>query len=106
MPGHASVTSRRAAPSPAVADARDWVIDALGRMEQGERNALEGMREALCAYVTALKADGATREQATEEIRRIVSQPVTDGAFRLLPPAREALVELSIYWCSEAFEDR
>jgi hypothetical protein len=87
-----------------VNDAREWVIDALARMERGERNALEEMREALCALVTALKADGATREQATEEVRRIIAEPVTtEGSFRLLEPAREALIELSLYWCSEEF---
>ena len=94
----------RSAPAPELTDAREWVIDALGRMERGERNALDEMREALCAFVSALKSDGATREQATEEVRRIITEPVTaEGGFRLLGPAREALIELSLYWCSEEF---
>ena len=92
------------APTPDIDDAREWVIDALGRMERGERNALDEMREALCALVGALKANGATREQTTEEVRRIITEPVTtEGSFRLLAPAREALIELSLYWCSEDF---
>jgi hypothetical protein len=90
--------------APDVAEARQRVIEALGSMERGERNALDAMRGVLCTYVTALKAEGATRDQAVEAVRELISEPTSDeGAFRLLPPAREALVELSIYWCSEAF---
>jgi hypothetical protein len=90
--------------APDVAEAREKVVGALRSMERGERNSLDGMREALCAFVTALKTDGATREQAIEAVRDVISQPASeDGGFRLLPPAREALVELSLYWCTEEF---
>ncbi len=91
-------------PDADVADARDGVVRALARMELGERNALDGMRAALCAMVSALKAAGATREQTMDEVRRIIAEPVTpDGELSLLAPAREALVELSVYWCLGEF---
>ena len=89
---------------PDIAGARESVIDALGRMERGERNALDEMRDTLCALVSALKASGATREQAVEDVRRTITEPVTaEGGVRLLPAAREALLELSLYWCAEDF---
>jgi hypothetical protein len=87
-----------------IAEARENVVDALGRMERGERNSLDLLREVLCVFVTALKAEGATRNQAMEAVRRVISEPTsTEGAFRLLPPAREALVELATHWCGEEF---
>ena len=89
------------APAPDTATARERVIDALGRMEQGERNALEEMREALCAMACALKADGASSDESLDEVRRVIAGPVIEtGGFRLHPAAREALVELSLYWCA------
>src|SRR5687768_8878634 len=87
-----------------IAEARENVVDALARMERGERNSLDLLREVLCVFVTALKAEGATREQAMDAVRRVIAEPTsTEGAFRLLPPAREALVELAVYWCGEEF---
>lgn len=80
------------------------MVDALGRMERGERNSLDALRDVLCTFVSALKSEGASRDQAIEAVRRVISGPATsDGAFRLLAPAREALIELSIYWCGEDF---
>lgn len=80
------------------------MVDALGRMERGERNSLDPLRDVLCTFVSALKSEGASRDQAIEAVRRVISGPATsDGAFRLLAPAREALIELSIYWCGEDF---
>ena len=100
--------SQRGHPGPVtaleIADARASVIDALGRMERGERNSLDILRDVLCVYVTSLKAEGATRDQAIEAVRRVIAEPTTvEGAFRLLPPAREALVELALHWCGEEF---
>ena len=90
--------------APELAEARAAVVDALGRMERGERNSLDALRDVLCTFVNTLKAEGATREQAIEAVRRIISAPATsEGAFRLLPPAREALIELSTHWCAEEF---
>lgn len=100
--------SEQGHPGPAtaleIAEARENVVDALGRMERGERNSLDMLREVLCVFVTALRAEGATRDQAMEAVRRVISEPTSaEGAFRLLPPAREALVELAVYWCGEEF---
>jgi hypothetical protein len=100
--------SDRGHPGPAtaleIAEARANVVDALGRMERGERNSLDTLRQVLCVYVTALKAEGATRTQVMEAVRRVIAEPTSaEGAFRLLPPAREALVELATHWCGEEF---
>ena len=90
--------------APELAEARANVVEALGKMERGERNALDALRDVLCGFVAALKAEGATRDQAIEAVRRLISEPASsDGAFRLLPPAREALIELSMHWCGEEF---
>ena len=90
--------------SPSTAEARASVVDALGRMERGERNSLDLLRDVLCAFVTVLKSRGASRDEAIEAVRSVISEPATsEGAFRLLPPAREALIELSIHWCAEAY---
>ena len=90
--------------APELAEARANVVEALGKMERGERNALDALRDVLCGFVSALKAEGATRDQAIEAVRRLISEPASsDGAFRLLPPAREALIELSMHWCGEEF---
>jgi len=87
-----------------VADARAGVVAALARMERGERDSLDVLRESLCTYVSALKADGATREMAIDAVRDVISAPATlDGSFRLLAPAREALIELSMHWCAEEY---
>ena len=90
--------------APDLAEARANVIGALAKMERGERNALDALRDVLCGFVTALKSEGATRDQAIDAVRRLISEPATsEGAFRLLPPAREALIELSMHWCAEEF---
>ena len=89
---------------PDLAEARANVVDALGRMERGERNSLDALRDVLCTFVTTLKAEGASREQAIEAVRKLITEPTTpDGAFRLLAPAREALIELSVHWCAEEY---
>jgi hypothetical protein len=87
-----------------VADARAGVVTALARMERGERDSLDVLRDALCSYVTALKAEGASRDDALEAVRQVISEPATvEGTFRLLAPAREALIELSTHWCAEEY---
>ena len=90
--------------APEVAEARENVVAALARMERGERNALDGLREALCTFVGVMKSEGASREQAVEAVRQVISEPATADAFRLVAPAREALIELSLHWCAEEFE--
>jgi hypothetical protein len=102
-----SADERRAGP-PArtpTEQARAELLRALGAVESGDRNSLERMRGALCAYVHALRDDGASKEQVIEIIRSIVATPTTASArFGLLHPARVALVELSVSWCDEEYE--
>ena len=81
--------------------AREEVVRALARLEQGERNALEGVRSALCPLIAALRADGTPYDSIVESVRTLVSRPTTPEAeFVLHPAAREALVELSVQWCA------
>lgn len=85
--------------------ARETVARALERVERGERNALTELREALCSYVGTLRSQGLTRELTVDTIRTLVRTPRTEeGSFGLLPTAREALVELSVQWCSEEYD--
>ena len=87
-----------------VADARAGVITALSRMERGERDSLDALREALCTFVSALKAEGVSRDEALEAVRHVISEPASvEGTFRLPAPAREALIELSTHWCAEEY---
>ena len=80
--------------------ARTLAIRALERLERGERNALEEVRETLCAFIAHVRAEGMPREQALEIVRTLVSTPQSPaGGPSLTPAAREALVELSTYWC-------
>lgn len=86
------------------AGARDEVVRALGRLEQSERNALEEVRLALCALIGAFRAHGMPYDAIVETVRALISTPTTpEGAYTLLPAAREALVELSVQWCSEEY---
>ena len=87
-----------------LADARRGVALALASVERGERNALEGLRQALCSFVVALREGGASKEDAMAAVKALMAEPATpDGAMTLLPPAREALVELSTYWCAQEY---
>jgi hypothetical protein len=84
--------------------ARDEVVRALGRLEQSERDAFEEVRLALCALIAAFRADGMSYDAIVENVRALISTPTTpEGAYTLLPAAREALVELSVQWCSEEY---
>ena len=83
---------------------RAFVIKALHRVEQGERDSLEELRSALCSYVGALRAEGADKDAAIRAVAELIMTPVgPDGESNLRPPAREALVELSTHWCAEEF---
>jgi hypothetical protein len=88
----------------AAAEMRAAVAQALARLERGERNALDNLREAVCAFVLALRTSGSSREAAVEEVRTVMSQPSGSGTeHSILPPAREALVELSTHWCADQY---
>ena len=83
---------------------RAFVIKALQRVEQGERDSLEELRSALCSYVGALRAEGADKDTAIRTVAELIMTPIDpDGESNLRPPAREALVELSTHWCAEEF---
>jgi len=92
-----------ASTAPELAEARANVVVALGKMERGERNALDTLRDVLCTFVGVMKSEGASRDEAIEAVRRIISEPATAESFRLLAPAREALIELSTHWCAEEY---
>jgi hypothetical protein len=79
---------------------RDAVIAALGRVESGQRDALEELRSALCGYVEILRREGGTRDAVLSHIRELMAQPATPGgALSLTPIVREALAELTLEWC-------
>ena len=84
---------------------RDNVVNALGRLERSERDAVDGLRTAICGFVGSLRAEGATQEQVVEAVRTLVASPATaDGALNLAPAVREALVELAIHWCVDEWD--
>ena len=88
-------------------DARARVVSALARVERGERNALEELRDVICNFVRALRVDGASKSDAVEAVRVLVSAPATqDAGPGLRQPAREALVELTTHWCASEYEGR
>ena len=81
-------------------DRREAVVAALGRVETGQRDALEELRVALCGYVEALRGAGAKRDAVLAHIRELIGQPATPGgAVSLTPIVREALAELTLEWC-------
>jgi len=87
-------------------DARAAMVRALAAVEVGERNSLERLRGSLCALVRSLRESGASKEEVIEVIRGIVATPVAASArFGLLHPARIALIELSINWCVEEYDN-
>lgn len=83
---------------------RTYVINALRRVEQGERDSLEELRSALCSFVGALRAEGFDKTRATQVVAELIMTPTEPaGETNLQAPAREALVELSTHWCAEEF---
>jgi hypothetical protein len=96
-------TTQAASGTPQLTDAqpaREVVLAALGRVESGQRDALEELRIALCGYVTALGRSGWTRDQVLQHVRDIMTQPASPaGAYSLTPIVREALAELTLEWC-------
>jgi hypothetical protein len=89
---------------PSATEARAAVAQALAQLERGERNALDGLRDAVCSFVLALRTSGTSREDAIEALRSVMTQPSGSGNERsILPEAREALVELSTHWCADQY---
>ena len=84
---------------------RSHVIKALQRVEQGERDSLEDLRQALCSFVGALRAEGVEKDAAIRAVADLIMTPASpEGDSNLRPPAREALIELSTHWCAEEFK--
>jgi hypothetical protein len=83
---------------------RARVVDALARIEMGERDSLDGLQVALCAFVGALRAEGASAAEVAARVRELVAAPAAPHAHPLLPPTvRGALVELAEEWCAAEY---
>jgi hypothetical protein len=88
-----------------IAVARDRASAALAHVENGHRDAMEELRETICAYVGTLRRDGQTREATLDTVRKFIATPVTtDGAISLTPIVREALAELTLEWCAVEYD--
>jgi hypothetical protein len=97
--GTTPTESRREASS-STQPARDVAVAALGRLESGQRDALEELRVALCAYVGVLGREGWTGDAVLSHVRELMMTPATPaGAVSLTPIVREALTELTLEWC-------
>ena len=93
------------AESRAASAARERATSALGRLEHGQRDAMEELRVALCGYVGALRQEGWTREATLATVRTLIATPVTpDGAIALTPIVRDALAELTLQWCQAEYD--
>jgi hypothetical protein len=85
--------------------ARERATAALAQLEGGHRDAMEELRQTLCAYVGALRREGSTREATLDTVRSFVATPVTpDGALGLTPIVRDALAELTLQWCQAEYD--
>ncbi len=87
----------------ATAEARANALAALEQVERGERDSLDNLRDAMCAYLTALKADGVSKKEALETIRALIAVPASPDPTWLLPAAREALIDLATHWCTQQY---
>jgi hypothetical protein len=91
--------------SPATNAARQRATSALGRLEHGQRDAMDELREALCGFVGALRHEGWTREATLATVRTLIAMPVNhDGADALTPIVRDALAELTLEWCQAEYD--
>lgn len=82
---------------------REAVRHALQRVEQGERDSLEGLKSALCAFVAGLRAEGVSKEDAAQTVASMIREPTGPHGSLLPDPARDALVELATHWCAGEF---
>ena len=98
-----SLNPPAAATTPTLSTLREAVREALKRVEQGERDSLEGLKSALCAFVAGLRAEGVSREEAAETVAAMIREPAGTQGTLLPEPARDALVELSTHWCAGEF---
>lgn len=87
------------------AETRAAAVHALRAVEEGQRDSLDTLRDAICNYLTALRAEGLSKDVALERVRSVIAEPASDEPGWLLPAAREALMDLAMYWCSEQYRD-
>jgi hypothetical protein len=86
------------------AAARENVIAALTRVEQGQRDGMEDLRVALCAYVAVLRQEGLSREATLAGVKALIATPATpEGGVSLTPIVRQALAELTLQWCEAEY---
>ena len=85
------------------AEARARAVEALHLVEHGERSSLDGLRDAICTYLTLLRREGISKPDALEQIRALVTTPTSNERTWLLPAAREALTDLATHWCTEQY---
>ena len=105
MERQSTQTNVPAGESPAARAARERAVFALGRLEHGQRDAMDELREALCGYVGALRQEGWTRDATLASVRTLIATPVTpDGAIALTPIVRDALAELTLQWCQAEYD--
>jgi hypothetical protein len=89
---------------PQTSIARDDVIAALARVEQGQRDAMEDLRHSLCVYVGKLRQSGLSREATLSGVRALIGAPATpEGELSLTPVVRQALAELTLQWCEAEY---
>ena len=86
-------------------DARALAVDALRAVEEGERDSLDRLRAAICTYLSALRAEGLPKADALERVREVIGTPASSNPGWLLPAARDALVDLAMHWCTEAYTE-
>ncbi len=103
MTGPAERPNVTAGGADAIAEARDTALAALALVERGERNSLDNLRDAVCTYLTVLKAGGCSKDDALERVRALIATPVSPDPTWLLPAAREALMDLAMHWCTQQY---
>jgi len=79
-------------------------VEALALVERGERNSLDRLRDTVCGYLTALRAEGVQKDEALERIRVLISNAPSRDETWLLPAAREALTDLAMHWCTQQYQ--
>ena len=104
MSEHAESTSEPRSEASDVTVARAAVVQALVRLELGERDSMEALHRTLCDFVRLQRKAGRACDEVVADVRGIVTKPVTAaGATKVPAVAREALVELTLRWCAEEY---
>lgn len=104
MSTHVAQTDEHGQSGPRTAAARADVVNALARVEEGQRDAMEELRASLCVYVSALRKEGLSREATLAGVRSLIATPATPGGGAALTPiVRQALAELTLQWCEAEY---